>query len=240
MTAEKNNKEILEHTADFYDVAKDFDYFNTKLASRIICPECSGKDVLEVGCASGIMTEDLIEISKTLTVVEPSSKYCDMIKQRFGDRLKTYNCFLEDLDKNHKYEVIVLASLLHHLENPEKFLETTKKFTTKNGFILATVPNVKSLHRRIGAKAGLLKNEYDSSERNKKFHQPGRFDKTSFENLFKTCSFKVLESMPYMLKSFSSEQMLKLNLDWNIINSLFELGKEYPSLASQLYIKATM
>ena len=41
-------REILNKVAAFYDVRKDFDYYNTKLASRIISPYSEGKIVLEV------------------------------------------------------------------------------------------------------------------------------------------------------------------------------------------------
>ena len=238
--AKESDKSFLEHVAGFYDVAEDFDFFNTKLASEIICPECNEKTVLEVGCATGVMTENLLEVSKSLTVVEPSSSYCRIISEKYGTKVQLHNCFLEDIEADSQFDVVILASLLHHFEKPEKFMETTKRFIKADGCVLATVPNIKSLHRQVGVKAGMLKNEYDSTERNAKFSQPGRFDKTSFENLFNRCSFKIIESFTYMLKPFSSEQMLKLNLDWNIINALFEIGKEYPSIASQLYIKAVL
>jgi 2-polyprenyl-3-methyl-5-hydroxy-6-metoxy-1,4-benzoquinol methylase len=232
-----NKKNILEDVAQFYDVAKDFDYFNTKLASRIICSYCANKDVLEVGCATGEMTEDLIRVSKSLTVIEPSETYCNIVSKKFGTKIKIYNNFIDETHDIIHADVIVIAGVLPHIQEPLIFLNSLKRFLNKKGIILATVPNMTSLHRRIGVKAGMLKDVFDDTPRNIKFNQYGKYDKISFEKLFKDCGFVIKESYGYMLKPFSSEQMMSLKLDWNIINSLFEIGKEYEDLASQLFIR---
>lgn len=237
MTENRKNKDILEKVAGFYNVKKDFDYFNTKLASSIICPYCKDKTVLEIGCADGVMTEDLVKVSRALTIVEPSASYCAEIQKIYKD-IRIYNCFLEEVKDNVKFDVVVMASLLHHVKEPALFLQVVRKFLSNDGIVLATVPNMTSLHRQIGVKAGSLKDVYDSTERNIQFNQCGRYDKNSFEKLFRDSGFEVLESYGYMLKPFSSEQMMSLNLDWEVILALFEIGKENERMASQLFIMA--
>jgi 2-polyprenyl-3-methyl-5-hydroxy-6-metoxy-1,4-benzoquinol methylase len=237
---ETSKKEVLEEIANFYNVAEDFDYFNTKLASRIICPYCDNKDVLEIGCATGEMTEDLIKVSKSLIVIEPSETYCKAIHNKFGANITIYNCFINEVNEPIHADIMVLAGLLHHIKAPSEFLHSLKRFLDRDGSILATVPNMTSLHRRIGVKASLLRDIYGTTDRNIQFSQYGRYDKLSFEKLFEDNGFEVVESYGYMLKPFSSEQMMSLRLDWDIVNALFELGKEYEGLASQLFIRAKM
>jgi 2-polyprenyl-3-methyl-5-hydroxy-6-metoxy-1,4-benzoquinol methylase len=236
--SKEQTRKVLEDVTWLYDIQHDFELFNIKVAAGLICPFCQDRNVLEVGCASGEMTEELTKVSRTLTVVEPTMHFSDIVKSKFGVNLKVFSCFLEELDLNLSFEVIVLAGLLHHIERPDLFLMTVKKFLAEDGIVLATVPNMKSLHRRIGVKAGLLKDEYGDTERNIKFHQFGKFDKNSFIKLFEDAGFEVVESYGYMLKPFSSEQMMSLKLDWKVINALFELGKEYEDLASQLFIRS--
>lgn len=233
------NKHLVEKVASIYNVAGDFDYFNTKLAARIILPFCHGKKVLEIGSADGVMTEDLVQTARSLSVVEPAATYCNKLREKFPN-VTIHNCYLQEFDNAATYEVIVMAGLLPHIEYPSVFLQTVKQFLTGDGVVLATVPNMTSLHRRIGVKAYMLKDVYGDTERNIKFHQFGRFDKPSFEKVFRECGYEIVESFGYMLKPFSSEQMLGLKLDWNIINALFELGKENEHLASQLYIRARL
>jgi 2-polyprenyl-3-methyl-5-hydroxy-6-metoxy-1,4-benzoquinol methylase len=233
------NRKLLEKVASIYNVENDFDYFNTKLAARIILPFCHGKKVLEIGSANGIMTEDLVQAARSLSVVEPTATYCSKIRKKFPN-VTIHNCYLEELEEVSTCDVVVMAGLLHHIEYPSAFLQTVKKFLTKDGLVLATVPSMTSLHRRIGVKAHMLKDVYGDTERNIKFHQFGRFDQPSFEGLFRECGYEIVESFGYMLKPFSSEQMLSLKLDWNIINALFELGRENKHLASQLFISARL
>src|SRR5664280_1781366 len=112
----------IEELAKEYDGSEDFDYFNTKLASRLICPFCEGKRVLEVGCASGEMTEDLVEVVEHLTVVEPSAFFSNLVRTRFGAHVTVLNCFLEEAQEGARHDVVVLASLLHHVDDAAAFL----------------------------------------------------------------------------------------------------------------------
>jgi hypothetical protein len=91
----------------------------------------------------------------------------------------------------------------------------------EEGCIIATVPNMHSLHRGIGVKAGFLKNIYSSTEWNIRFNQFGRFTEETLEKVFQQYGFKIHESFGYMLESFSSRQMQSLNLSMNIYCALF-------------------
>jgi 2-polyprenyl-3-methyl-5-hydroxy-6-metoxy-1,4-benzoquinol methylase len=234
------NDEILENIARSYRVDEDYDYFNTKLAAMIICSYCKGKTALEVGSADGVMTGELLKVCAGLTVAEPSAGYCAIIRKKFGSSITIYNSYLSEIKDHLAFDGVVLAGLLHHVKDPDVFLETVKGFLAEDGIVLATVPSMTSLHRRIGVKAGLLEDVYGTTERNRRFHQFGRFDKASFEKLFGECGYEILESYGYMLKPFSSEQMMSLKLDWKVIHALYEIGRENEHLASQLFIRARL
>ena len=234
------DKDTVNKIAEHYKSSGDFDAINTTLASRIICPYCENRSVLEVGCASGEMTKDLVEMAASVTVVEPTSRFSDGVQRRFGSRVRVLNCFMEDIEEPLRYDVIVVASLLHHLEDPCGFLGAAGRLLNERGVLLATVPNMTSLHRQLGVKAGALRDVSDATKTNVTFQQPGRFVKASLEALFHRSGYEILESYPYMLKPFSNEQMAKLHLGWPIIDALFEIGKEHPDLASHLFIRARM
>jgi 2-polyprenyl-3-methyl-5-hydroxy-6-metoxy-1,4-benzoquinol methylase len=190
------------------------------------------------------MTEVLIDAAAELTVIEPSAIYCDTVKKRLTEKnnppSRVINSFLSDVSGEPVYDVAVLASLLHHIENPVYFLEDLKRFLHKKSQVIATVPNMSSLHRRIGVKADLLADVYDSTERNDTFNQYGRFDIERLKALFHSSGYEIIESYGYMLKPFNSNQMMSLNLEVSVIDALFELGKEFQVLASQLYVRAVM
>jgi 2-polyprenyl-3-methyl-5-hydroxy-6-metoxy-1,4-benzoquinol methylase len=232
------DKDTVNRIAEHYKSSDDFDAVNTTLASRIICPYCENRSVLEVGCALGEMTKDLVDVAASVTVVEPTSRFSDGVQRRFGSRIRVLSGFMEDIEEPVRYDVIVVASLLHHLESPSAFLGAARRLLNERGVLLATVPNMTSLHRRLGVKAGALRDVSDATETNVTFQQPGRFVKASLEDLFRRSGYEILESYGYMLKPFANDQMSKLELGWPIIDALFEIGKEHPDLASHLFIRA--
>jgi len=231
-----DNRKVLEDVSEKYETKKDYDYVNTLLAFNIFKNNLVNKSILEVGCADGAMTEIIVKYANYLDVIEPSKRYCEMARKIDGVA-DVYNCFTHEIDNPKKYDVVLLASLLHHIENPIDFLIDIKKFLKPNSIVLATVPNVKSLHRKIGVKMGVLKDEYGNSERNKKLHQFGRFDKEKFQNVFVNSGYQILESYGYMIKPFSSEIMEKIDLNQQQIEAMFEIGKEFEEISSQLFIK---
>ena len=231
-------KNLIEEIAKDYDISKDFDLVNTKFATDLILPFCNNRIVLEVGCATGEMTKELAKVCRKLVVIEPSITYCQNLDS-YGLDIDIHNCFFEEFESKDRFDIVILASLLHHIEAPGNFLQLVKEKLKDEGFILATVPNMHSLHRRIGVKAELLENIHSSTERNISFGQYGRFTKESFKELFKQSGFKIHECFGYMLKPFSSSQMQSLNLPINIYQALFELGKEFEELSSQLFIRVS-
>ena len=232
------DKETVNRIAEHYKSSGDFDSVNTRLASRIICQYCENQSVLEVGCASGEMTKDLVAVAASVTIVEPSSRFSDGVQRRFGSKVRVLNCFMEEIHEPLRYDVIVIASLLHHLENPGAFLGAGGRLLNYDGVLVATVPNMTSLHRQLGVKAGALREVSDATDTNVTFEQPGRFVKASLEDLFRRSGYEILESYAYMLKPFSNEQMSTLQLAGPIIDALFEIGKEHPDLASHLFVRA--
>jgi 2-polyprenyl-3-methyl-5-hydroxy-6-metoxy-1,4-benzoquinol methylase len=232
------DKANVDRIAAEYAPEGGFDRIGTRLASRIINPLCAGRDVLEVGCAYGEMTADLADVARSVTVAEPSATFCDIVARRLGPRVRVLNAFLEELDGTTRYDVIVVASLLHHLVDPSAFLRHAKRLLRPGGMVLATVPNMTSLHRRVGVKAGLIADVADTTERNAQLQQPGRFVKASLEAVFNQSGYDVVESYGFMLKPFSNAQMESLNLEWPVIDALFEIGKEFPDLAAHLFVRA--
>ncbi len=233
-----DQRQMLEETARHYDIPNDFEYVNVKLASRLICPLCTGKNVLEIGCASGEMSMDLVACSNSLTIVEPAVSFYNEVRERFADKIIAYNCFLDEVLNPKTYDVIIMASLLHHIRDPLTFLGCVQKFCNEETLVVATVPHVFSLHRRIGVKAGIIHDVHDDSERNIRYRQFCKFDKETLRGLFSEAGYMVEQCFGYMLKPFSSEQMMSLQLGANIIDALFKIGLECPEISSQLFLSA--
>lgn len=104
--------------------------------------------------------------------------------------------------------------------------------------MFATVPNMLSIHRRLGVAMDLIDSVYDASERNQRFHQPGRFDLLSLKQLVTDFGWRVIEVEGFFLKPFPHDVMERLFPSQDLLEGLFVLGRQYPELASQILIVA--
>ena len=108
-TPSASRQEDLERAARLYDIPNEYERVNVRLATRLIRPVCEGKDVLEVGCASGEMTGELLQAARSLTVVEPTRYFSDLVRTRFGDRVRVHQAFLETVELGATFDVVEIT-----------------------------------------------------------------------------------------------------------------------------------
>lgn len=196
--------------------------------------------VLELGCADGLMTKEILGISKKLDVVEGSASYIRNAKKRLGKKVKDvrfYHSLFKDYEPDTKYDMIILSSILHELDDPILVLKKVRTWLKKGGVIYVNVPNAISLHRRIGRLMGVLKNEYAFTVRDTQFLHQRLYDQKSLRATVKKAGFSIIEEGGFFLKALSNSQMM--NWDQKLLDAFNAVGKELdPSLCAEIYIFA--
>jgi 2-polyprenyl-3-methyl-5-hydroxy-6-metoxy-1,4-benzoquinol methylase len=104
----------------------------------------NGKSIIDFGCGS-----DFQAISKRYTETSKA-----VLIDLYGDdftknkiKFINYNNNLNKIDielKNEKFDIIILAAVIEHLDNPEVIIKYLKKFLNKNGYFLLTAPSIYS------------------------------------------------------------------------------------------------
>lgn len=106
-----------------------------------------GSTILEFGAANGRLTQylaleneckvDIVEIDEDAG--KEASNYSEQayLGKEFGDIEKFYW-----LKTNKKYDYIVIADVLEHLQNPQKVLEGCRHILCETGRILVSIPNI--------------------------------------------------------------------------------------------------
>jgi 2-polyprenyl-3-methyl-5-hydroxy-6-metoxy-1,4-benzoquinol methylase len=104
----------------------------------------NGKSIIDFGCGS-----DFEAISKRYTETSKA-----VLIDLYGDdftknkiKFINYNNNLNKIDielKNEKFDIIILAAVIEHLDNPEVIIKYLKKFLNKNGYFLLTAPSIYS------------------------------------------------------------------------------------------------
>lgn len=223
----KTLRKKLETIARKYDPNRDFDYHSKIYAASLILENSRGPNALELGCSTGVMTKIFAQHFENLVVVDGSEYYINTVKKSLSRKNVRYHVSLfEDFETDEKFETIILAWILEHLENPIALLAKVRNWLAKKGAIHIIVPNATSLHRRIGKAMGLLKELNDFSERDKKLGHKRVYDKTLLLEHVNKANLRVERLEGILLKPFSNAQMMSWPKE--VIDALFIVGSDMP------------
>jgi 2-polyprenyl-3-methyl-5-hydroxy-6-metoxy-1,4-benzoquinol methylase len=103
-----------------------------------------GKKIIDFGCGSNFqnITKKYSKASRAVLIDLYGD---DFIKNNI--KFINYNKDLNKIDielKNEKFDIIILAAVIEHLDNPAVIIKFLKKFLNKSGYFLLTAPSIYS------------------------------------------------------------------------------------------------
>ncbi len=229
---------VLEEIARTHDTHVDFDGVLARYTAEIICPRVKGLRVVEAGCSTGVITERLVDVASEVHIVEGSRAYAEAVRLRFPGVTSIECSLFEDFRPAAPVDAVVAAGVLHHLGDPVSELKHMATWVRPGGAVHITVPNMTSLHRRLGVAMKVTDSVYDTSERNVRFAQPGRYDAETLRRDVEAAGLVVADHSAFFLKPFPHDIMNGIDIPEDVLRGLFRLGLEFPELACQLYVEA--
>lgn len=206
--------------------------------------------ILEAGCGADLLSEKAAAAGISFTrwvVVEPAADFAAMAEtyaQR-EPRVAVRRGFFEDeagtlLEQESPFDFVIVSGLLGELADPGAVLHAARAAAGATGLVHINVPNAYSLHRRLARAMGLITDEHAMSERNKTLKQHRNYDLRSLRADVEGAGLRVREEGGYFLKPFTHAQMESVTeaVGGGIIPGLWQLGRELPDLASEIYINA--
>jgi ubiquinone/menaquinone biosynthesis C-methylase UbiE len=157
----EESEERIKSNAKFFVKAKE------KLIRRLVV----GTNILDVGCGLGANAIPLAKVGLTVTAIDISQNLVDIAKQKAKAEDVDIEFIVGDVTKtllSKKYETILMADVLEHVEDDEKLIGDMKKLLTENGTIIAIVPALESLRCPRDDAVGHLR-RYGKDELRKKF-----------------------------------------------------------------------
>jgi len=223
-------------------IATQFGYSNGIMQSSIAY--CFGilldhlvpGNILELGPAEGVMTSMLHGTQRHLSVVEGSTKFCEMIKAKHPD-VDVFNTLFEQFQPAGKFNNIVLGHVLEHVEDPEALLMQIKGWLAPGGIVFAAVPNASSLHRQAAVLMGLLVTENTLNSADIDHGHRRVFNPAEFLKIFKNTAYSIKKTGGYWLKPLSNKQ-IEDNWTPEMIAAFMRLGEKYPDIAGEIYLVA--
>ncbi|WP_333804616.1 class I SAM-dependent methyltransferase [Sulfurospirillum sp.] len=188
---------------------------------------------LELGSAEGEMTQYLINDFEHLISVDGSKELLDMIPL-YPNHTKIHS-FFEDFKPNKKFNTIIMEHILEHVDQPVDIMLLAKEWLEDDGIILLGVPNALSIHRLVAVKMGLLQSPDELNSRDHALGHQRVYCMKTFLRDIKNAGLKVLEKGGVFFKPLSNGQ-IEQNWDENMIEGFYQLGKDFPDNAAEIYV----
>jgi len=100
-----------------------------------------GDNVLEIGCSSGFMLDDLKQKGMNVIGIEPSGGFKDFLTQKGHEQYLSIN-ELKEKRPNIKFNAILHFFVFEHIRDPLSFLQEQLDMLEPGGLIISEIPNV--------------------------------------------------------------------------------------------------
>lgn len=209
---------------------------------------CKHETVLEIGCGMEPLFE-YVKDYKQMVIVEPGDTFIINAENRAKESGSNVDCiqgFFEEKTEQirkvcNSYDFIVLSSLLHEVEEPEKLLKAIYDVCSYETIVHINVPNANSLHRLLAKEMGLIQDVHELSSLQKTMQRNRVYDLNSLCEFVSICGFEVLQKGTYFPKVLSAAQMEKMLqqgiVKEDIFDGLSKMIKYIPKFGSEIYVQ---
>ncbi|OLQ71369.1 SAM-dependent methyltransferase [Photobacterium proteolyticum] len=129
--------------AEQYDSAVQDNIYNAHFerpSMQAMLDDLSGKDVLDLGCGSGVYAEFLIKQgASSITCIDASEEMIKLVRHKLGDRVVSYT---QDLsiglpkEKSNSTDVIICPLVLHYLQDLSTLFDDVNRVLKPSGYMV--------------------------------------------------------------------------------------------------------
>jgi 2-polyprenyl-3-methyl-5-hydroxy-6-metoxy-1,4-benzoquinol methylase len=204
----------LDYT-DTYDPDLDFDARYTLATGRRILRHLQpGQTVLELGCATGLMTTLLTGAGRRITAVDRSAPYLQRAVARDLPGVHYLQADIEDLPGLGRFDHIVLANVLHEVDDPQALLTYAHdELCAPSGLVHVSLQNPQSLHRLVAAEMGLIQDLKTVAERGERFGTNRLYEADEIVELASAAGMREWHRDGVFLKPLPNAAMAELPAD---------------------------
>ncbi len=234
------------YLSDYGFEAVMVDYRRRMLLERLAAH--APRTVVEVGCGSELLYQHYLERAGAVDnwiIVEPGQQFADAARASGLPNLHVIQAFFEDTTAQIRSlilppQLIICSSVLHEVPDTHHLLKAITSIMDEHTSLHVNVPNATSFHRRLAKSMGLIQDLKTMSNRNQQLLQHRVYDRETLEQDVRAAGLEPIESGGYLVKPYTHGQMERITsaLGAAVLDGLYELGKEAPDWASEIYLEA--
>lgn len=221
--------------SDRYDPDRDFDAVYTVATGRRIARALRPRQrILELGCATGLMTTQLAGEERAVVAVDRSPPYLDQLDGRALPAVETLLADVETVAPGEGFDHVVMTNLLHEVGDPAALIGRAAGWLAPRGRIHLTVPNPRSVHRLVAVDAGMIASLHELSERGAHLGTRQLIDADLLADAGASAGLRVAERGGVMLKPLPNAGMAQLS--GAELALLERLGETLPDHCAMSYL----
>lgn len=201
-------------------------------------PYLRGPRVLEFGYVDGLWTDVLVSLGLEVEVVEGARRHVMHARERYAGNpsVTVHHGLFEEFRPQGRFDTVVCGDMLRYLEHPVEFLARCAGWLNPGGRLIATVPNSRSLHRRVGAFMQMESRPTEANQRDLEVGNRRSYDRYELRHELQSAGLRVIEVRGCFLKPLSSAQMA----DWSddMLRAFLHVGEELEDYSWFLYAVA--
>ena len=224
-------------TADYsgqYDPDLDFDRWYTLLTARRV-ERFLGRDdlVLELGSATGLLTQALARHQRRFVCVERSCEYVSRAAARGLPGVTLQKARIEEFHSDAPFDHILAINVLHELADQAEAIAHVKTFMLPDTLLHVTLPNPGSLHRASALGGGMIGSLCEQSDRGRRFDTVRLQHADAFVS--DMAGFRLVEVWrePVLAKPLPNDQMARRSDE--LIDAYDRLAYAVPEAAAMNY-----
>ena len=227
--------------ADRYDPDTHFDRWYTDATADAIAPTIrNGDRVLELGCATGRMTEALCERGADVTAVEHSETYLERASRRGLDARFVHadiEAWLADaVHDGLRFDHILATNVVHELRDLDAVFAACRRLVRVDGAMHVTLQNPESIHRLTGRALGLIVDLAEVTPEGHDLLTLQIHDADQLTYALSRAGFVVVGRHGIMLKPFPNHEMAALTEAQ--LRGLVAVAKEFPDHSAMNHLIA--
>jgi len=228
---------MTETTADYsmlYDPDLDFDRWYTILSARRIARSLGFADrILELGSATGLLTQALAGGDRRFVCVERSDRYVSLARARSLPRVRIEHCTIEAFQSEDAFDHVLAINVLHEVEDQTAVVERLMRFLRPHGSLHVTLPNPRSLHRLSALGSGMIEDLQAMSARGETYQTRRLQYAEEFVAAMAELGLNEVLREPILAKPLPNAAMERLSDE--VIEAYAELAAALPEFGAMNY-----
>ena len=194
--------------------------------------------LLELGLGHGFTAELFARLCTRHVIIDGASTVLEQFRQKHPDFTgELVLDYFETYSPPEPFDVIVMGFVLEHVDDPELLLRQYRQYLKPGGKMFVTVPNAKSLNRRLGLELGIIDDIYSLNANDLALGHQRQYCRDTLRQTLRKTGYRVTHEEGIYLKPLPLETLKTLPDFRSNLEAMLKVGVEFPDLCVSLLME---